>query len=52
MIWIVDDHCCVLKIKHTPEMMVLGIAYGMPFELKQFGLFHVSITTKKAIIPS
>jgi hypothetical protein len=23
--------------------MMVGIAYGMPFELEQFGLFHVSL---------
>jgi hypothetical protein len=39
---IMDDHQCELKIHDTQEMMV-GIAYGMPFELEQFGLFHVSM---------
>ena len=37
-----DDHRRVLKIKDSQEMMV-GIAYGMPFELQQFELFHVSL---------
>jgi hypothetical protein len=41
----VDDHRCELKIYDTQEMMV-GIAYGMPFELEQFGLFHVSMHTE------
>jgi hypothetical protein len=31
-----------LKIDDSKEMMV-GIAYSMPFEIKQFGLFHVSL---------
>jgi hypothetical protein len=42
MLRIVGDHRRVLKIKDTQEMMV-GIVYGMPFELEQFGLFHVSL---------
>jgi hypothetical protein len=42
MLQIVDDHCRGLKIDDSKEMMV-GIAYGMPFELEQFGLFHVSM---------
>jgi hypothetical protein len=42
MLWIVDDHRRCLKIDDSKEMMV-GIAYGMPFELEQFGLFHVSM---------
>ena len=42
MLTIVEDHRRVLKIKDSQEMMV-GIAYGMPFELKQFELFHVSM---------
>ena len=37
-----DDHRRSLKIDDSKEMMV-GIAYGMPFELEQFGLFHVSM---------
>ena len=40
MIKIVDDHQHVLQIQDTQEMMV-GIAYGRPFELQQFSLFHV-----------
>jgi hypothetical protein len=42
MLWIVDDHHRCLKIDDSKEMMV-GIAYGMPFELEQFGIFHVSM---------
>jgi hypothetical protein len=42
MLRVVGDHRRVLNIKDTQEMMV-GIAYGMPFELEQFGLFHVSL---------
>jgi hypothetical protein len=42
MIRIVDNHQPVLKIKDMQEMMV-GIANGMPFELEQFELFHVSM---------
>jgi hypothetical protein len=42
MLKIVDDHRRELKIHDTQEMMV-GIAYGMPYELEQFGLFHVSM---------
>ncbi len=42
MLRIVEDHRRVLKINDSQEMMV-GIAYGMPFELQQFELFHVSM---------
>jgi hypothetical protein len=42
MLRIVEDHRRELKIQDTQEMMV-GIAYGMPFELEQFELFHVSM---------
>jgi hypothetical protein len=42
MLQIVGDHRRELKIDDSKEMMV-GIAYGMPFELDQFGLFHVSM---------
>ena len=42
MLWIVKDHRRDLKIADSKEMMV-GIAYGMPFELEQFCLFHVSM---------
>ena len=42
MLRIVCNHCRELKIADSKEMMV-GIAYGMPFELEQFGLFHVSL---------
>jgi hypothetical protein len=42
MLQIVIDHRRELKIHDTQEMMV-GIAYGMPYELQQFGLFHVSM---------
>ncbi len=42
MLQIVNDHCHELKIADSKEMMV-GIAYGMPYELEQFGLFHVSL---------
>jgi hypothetical protein len=42
MLRIVDDHCRGLKIDDSKEMKV-GIAYGVPFELEQFGLFHVSM---------
>ncbi len=42
MLQIVDDHRWGLKIDDSKQMMV-GIVYGMPFELDQFGLFHVSM---------
>jgi hypothetical protein len=42
MLQIVNDHRRELKIADSKEMMV-GIAYGMPYELEQFGLFHVSL---------
>ena len=42
MLQIVQSHRRELKIDDSKEMMV-GIAYGMPFELEQFGLFHVSM---------
>jgi hypothetical protein len=43
MLQIVDDHHHELNIDDSKDMMV-GIAYGgMPFELEQFGLFHVSM---------
>jgi hypothetical protein len=42
MLQIVKSHRRELKIDDSKEMMV-GIAYGMPFEIKQFGLFHVSL---------
>jgi hypothetical protein len=42
MLQIVSNHHHELKIADSKEMMV-GIAYGMPFELEQFGLFHVSM---------
>ena len=40
MLQIVDNHCCDSKIEDSKEMMVV-IAYGMPFELEHFQLFHV-----------
>jgi hypothetical protein len=40
MLKVVTDHRQALKISDSQEMMV-GIAYAMPFELKQFDLFHV-----------
>jgi hypothetical protein len=42
MLRIVHDHQRELDIEESKEMM-LGLAYGMPFELEQFGLFHVSL---------
>jgi hypothetical protein len=42
MLRIVDNHRRGLQIDDSKEMMV-GIAYAMPFELEQFGLFHVSM---------
>jgi hypothetical protein len=42
MLQIVDDHRRVLKIDDSKELMV-GLACAMPFELQQFGLFHVSM---------
>jgi hypothetical protein len=42
MLQIVDNHHRGLKIDDSKEKMV-GIAYGMPFDLEQFGLFHVSM---------
>ena len=39
---VVDGHHKELDIEGSKEMMV-SIAYGMPFELKQFGLFHVAL---------
>jgi hypothetical protein len=42
MLRVVDGHRKELDIERSKEMMV-GIAYGMPFELEQFGLFHVSL---------
>jgi hypothetical protein len=42
MLQIVSNHHHELKIADSKEMMV-GIAYGMPFELEQFGLFNVSM---------
>jgi hypothetical protein len=44
MLQIVGDHQRELNVDDSKEMMV-GIAYGMPFELEQFGLFHVSMHT-------
>jgi hypothetical protein len=40
MLWIVGDHHCEVKIADSKEIIV-AIAYGMPFELAQFALFHV-----------
>ena len=40
MVGVVSDHRRLLKIDDSKEMMV-GIAYAMPFEIKQFELFHV-----------
>jgi hypothetical protein len=42
MLRVVGDHRRELKLADTKEMMV-AIAYGMPFELAQFALFHVSL---------
>jgi hypothetical protein len=42
MLQIVDEHRRGLNIDASQEIMV-GIASGMPFELEQFGLFHVSM---------
>jgi hypothetical protein len=42
MLRIVENHRRGLQIDDSKEMMV-GIAYAMPFELEQFGLFHVSM---------
>jgi hypothetical protein len=42
MLRIVDNHRRGLQIDDSKEVMV-GIAYAMPFELEQFGLFHVSM---------
>ena len=39
---VVDGHRQELEIECSKEMMV-GVAYGMPFELDQFGLFHVAL---------
>lgn len=39
---LVNGHQKELDIERSKEMMV-GIAYGMPFELEQYGLFHVSL---------
>jgi hypothetical protein len=39
---IVDGHRKELAIEESKEMMV-GVAYGMPFELDQFSLFHVAL---------
>ncbi len=39
---IMDGHQNEFKIEDSKEMKV-GIAYSMPFELEQFGLFHVSM---------
>jgi hypothetical protein len=41
-LWVVGDHCRVLKIADSKEMMV-AIAYGMPFELFKFGVFNASL---------
>ena len=43
MLKIVTDHRRELKVDDSKEMMVLGIAHAMPFELDQFALFHVSL---------
>jgi hypothetical protein len=42
MLQTVKNHRRELKIADSEEMMV-GIVYGMPCELEQFGLFHVLI---------
>jgi hypothetical protein len=42
MLQIVKNHRLELKIDDSKEIMV-GIARGMPFELEQLGLFHVSL---------
>jgi hypothetical protein len=42
MLRIVNNRRRELKIADSKLMMV-GIAYGMPYELEQFGLFHVSL---------
>ena len=42
MLKVVSDHRRELKLDDSKEMMV-GIAYAMPFELDQFGLFHVTL---------
>jgi hypothetical protein len=39
---VVDDHCHELNIADSKIMMV-AISYGMPFELDQLSLFHVSL---------
>jgi hypothetical protein len=42
MWWLVDGHQKDLDIEGSKEMRMVGIAYGMPLKLEQFGLFHVS----------
>jgi hypothetical protein len=42
MLQIGTKHRMALKIPDTKEMMV-GVAYGMRFELDQFRLFHISL---------
>jgi hypothetical protein len=39
---IIGDDCRVLN-KIVIQEMMFSIAYGVPFELEQFSLFHVSM---------
>jgi hypothetical protein len=43
ILWIVGDHRQELQEIADSKKMMVAIAYGMPFELSQFGLFHVSL---------
>jgi hypothetical protein len=40
MLRVVSDHCWLLPIADSQEMMV-GIAYEMPYKVKEFQLFNV-----------
>jgi hypothetical protein len=42
MLRVVSDHRRLLPISDSQEMMV-GIAYAMPYEVKQFHLFNVCL---------